>query len=347
LTFLDEASTANRYAAQLRRQGIRAIILLIHEGGEQAADPHPNSCNDLKGPIVPIVSKLSPDINVVLSGHTHQFYNCVINGRTVTSASAFGRMMTRVKLTISPSTGALIDVSAVNEIVTRDVPKETAQSAILARYRPLAAPIAGRVIGSAIADITRETNAAGESALGDLVADAQLAATSDTAHGGAAVAFMNPTGLRGDILGGSGGTPRPVTYNDVFTIQPFGDVVIVGTMSGASIKRVLEQQFDNPFPGGRRFLQLSSGFSYRYSLGNPPGQRVDAPSIMINGHTISADQRVRVAFNNFLAEGGDGFTGFRQATNQVVGAGDLDALTAYIEAHSPLSPPAMNRITSN
>src|SRR5439155_17249272 len=142
-------------------------------------------------------------------------------------------------------------------------------------------PISGRVIGSAVADITRHANDAGESALGDLVADAQLAATSDPAHGGGGGAFTNPTGLRGDILGGSAGAPRPVTYNDVYTIQPFGDVIVVGTMTGASIKRVLEQQFDNPFVGGRRFLQVSSGFGYRYTLTNPPGQRVDPLSITL------------------------------------------------------------------
>jgi 5'-nucleotidase len=346
LRFLDEAPTANRYAAELQRQGVHAIVLLIHQGGSQRREGDPNGCDDFKGEIVPIVQRLSPDIKVVVSGHSHQFYNCMIAGHHVTSASSFGRMVTRLNLTVDRSKGTITNVAAVNEVVTRDVPKNPAQARLLAKYIPLAAPLANRVVGSARTDITRMATPAGESALGGLIADAQLAATRPAEKGGAVLAFMNPGGIRADLVGGTvAAGPRPVTYNDLFTIQPFGNVMTVVTMTGAGLKRVLEQQFDNPAPGMRRILQVSKGFTYRYAPGAPPGQRVDATSITLNGRAISPDQKVRVAVNNFLAAGGDSFSGFVQGTNRLGGDVDIDALVAYVRTHSPLEPDPRSRIT--
>ena len=348
LTFLDEAATANRYAAQLKQQGVNAIVLLIHQGGTQYTDAQPNGCNDFRGDLIPIVSNLSADIKVVVSGHTHEFYNCTIDGHFVTSASSYGRMITRIDLTIDPSTGTITSVAATNDIVTRDVPKDPAQRQILAKYGPLSAPIANRVVGSVTGAITRAANAVGESALGDLIADAQLAATSPSVKGGAEVAFVNPGGIRADLSvnGGAVGTgARPVTYNDLFTIQPFSNVMTVMTLTGDMVKGVLEQQFDNPSIGRHSFLQVSNGFAYRYRLSATPGQRVDPMSIGVNGRVISPNEKVRVAVNNFLAAGGDGFTVLEQGTNRIGGDLDIDAFVAYFKTHSPVSAGRQNRIT--
>jgi 5'-nucleotidase len=346
LRFLDEAPTANRYASELKRQGVNAIVLLIHQGGIQRREPEPNGCNDLGGAIVGIVEKLSADIKVVLSGHTHQFYNCTIAGHYVTSASSFGRMMTRLDLTIDRSTGTITKVAATNEVVTRDVPKSPAQTKILDKYVPLAAPIANRVVGSVKAPITRQAAPSGESSLGAVIADAQLAATSPPDAGGAVVAFMNPGGIRADLAGGTPDTgPRPVTYNDLFSIHPFGNVLTVLTLTGSGLKRILEQQFDNPAVGMRRILQVSKGFTYSYTASAPPGQRIDPASIKLNGRIIAPDQRVRLAINNFLAAGGDGFTGFVQGTDRLGGDAEIDALVAYVRSRSPLEPEPTTRIT--
>jgi 5'-nucleotidase len=346
LAFLDEADTANAAAAALKQQGVNAIVLLVHEGGRQTASADPNGCRGFSGGIVPIARKLSPDIKVVISGHTHEFYNCTIAGHSVTSASSFGRMITRVNLTIDPANDAITGVAAVNETVTRDVPKDPAVTRIIARYAALSDPIAKRVVGAVSGDLTRRSNRAGESALGDTVADAQLAAVESAAKGGAVVAFMNPGGLRADLMAASqpgGEAPGQVTYGELFNVDPFGNVITVMTLTGDGIRRLLEQQF-GPAPGASRILQASRGLTYSYKLNAPAGGHVVPGSIRIGARALAAGASVRVAANSFLATGGDGFTVFTEGTNRVGRDISVDALVAYFRAHSPVAPGPQNRI---
>jgi 5'-nucleotidase len=349
LTFLDEASTANAHAARLKRQGVHAIVLLIHQGGRQVAGERPadpNGCTGFTGGIEPILARLTPDIQVVVSGHTHEFYNCRIGTRLVTAAGSYGRMLTRVNLEIQPSTGRLARATATNRIVTRDVARDPAQTAIIAKYAALVEDTASTVVGSVTADLLRAPNGAGESALGNVIADAQLAAASARA-GGAVVAFMNKGGIRADIVAApprAAARPGEVTYRDLHTVQPFGNALTVLTMTGDMIRRALEQQFDNPGPGVNQILQVSSGFTYRYRAAAPAGRRVDAGSIQIDGRAVGPADRVRVAASDFLAAGGDAFSAFAEGTNRVVLTTDIDALVEYFKARSPVSPPPLNRI---
>jgi 5'-nucleotidase len=348
LTFLDEATVANAYAAQLKKQGVNTIVLLIHQGGQQNGGTDPNGCANFSGDLIPIIDKLSSDISVVVSAHTHQFYNCTINGKLVTSASSFGRMITRINLTVDSSTGKLQTATADNQINTQDVAKDPAQTAIIAKYGAMSAPIANRIVGSQSTDITRSGNAAGESALGDVIADAMLASASPANKGGAVVAFMNPGGIRADLTASnsSGGeAPGQVTYSELFTVQPFSNVLTVLTVTGTQLKSILEQQFDNPSAGQTRILQVSAGFTYSYDLTKPAGQRVDASSIKIGGTVVNPTSQYRVVTNNFVAAGGDNFTVFTQGTNQLGGDIDLDAFVAYFQTHSPVAPGPQNRIT--
>lgn len=346
LTFLDEAATANAHAARLERQGVHAIVLLIHEGGRQRPDAgqaDPNGCANFSGAIEPIVNKLTTDIQVVISAHTHEFYNCRIGGHLVTSASSFGRMITRVNLEIDRASDRITSASATNEIVTRDVAKDQAQTRILAKYSALAEGPANRIVGSVTADLLNRPNAAGESPLGGVIADAQLHAAAAHERGGAVVAFMNPGGIRADVVASAQrGTVRPgeVTYRDLYEVQPFGNVVTVITMTGDMIKRLLEQQFDNPSPGERKILQVSSGFTYRYRLAAPAGQHVEADSLAIDGRAIAMADRVRVAANDFIAGGADGFSVLKEGTNKIASISDIDALVAYFKARSPVAPPS-------
>jgi 5'-nucleotidase len=347
LTFLDEATTANAYAAELKQKGVRAIVLLIHEGGEQSPNVDPNGCSGFSGAIARIAEKLSPDIKVVISGHTHQFYICTIAGHSVTSASAFGRMITRVELKIDPADDTITSVSATNETVGRAGAKDSGQTRIIAKYAAVAAPVANRVVGSVTRDIRRAATRAGESALGDLIADAQLASASPADKGGAVVAFTNSGGIRADLVANNrSGTERPgqITYSELFTVQPFSNVMTVQTMTGSMIKRLLEQQFGGLAAGTNRILQVSSGFAYSYRVSAPAGQHVAPGSITIGGRVIGPNDRVRVATNNFLAEGGDGFTVFREGTDQLGGDIDVDALVVYFRTHSPVGPGLQNRI---
>src|SRR4051812_8948206 len=199
LKFVDEAYVANSYANLLHKKGVNAVVLLLHQGGQQNGVQDPNDCNNFSGDLVPIIQKLNANIDVVVSAHTHQFYNCTINGKLVTSASSFGRMITRINIGIDSATGKVVSKAATNQINTRDVTKDAAQTAIIDKYGKLSASIANKVVGAISGDITRATNSAGESALGDVIADAQLESTSPTNKGGAVVAFMNPGGIRAEL----------------------------------------------------------------------------------------------------------------------------------------------------
>jgi len=345
LKFLDEADTVNALVPQLQAQGIKSIVLLIHEGGAQAGTY--NQCAGISGPIVEIVNNLDDEVDVVITGHTHNAYNCVIDDKLVTGASSFGRILTDIDLTIDRATGDVVTKQANNIIVTRDVAKDPALTALVEKYNALSAPFANRVIGSITADITRTANAAGESALGDVIADAQLAATAPAAYGGAVVAFMNPGGIRTDLLYNqiSGGElPGEVTYGESFNVQPFGNSMVTLSLTGAQIDTLLEQQFDNPAPGQNRILQVSNGFTYAWSLSAPTGNKVDPLSIMINGVQIDLNSVYRVTVNSFLADGGDNFLVLREGYDRLGGAVDTDALEAYFVANSPVPPGPQNRI---
>ena len=348
LEFRPEVPTINNLVAKLRaEQGVRSFVVLIHQGGFQNA-PFPlgyqdsDRCDNFRGDIVPIVNGLSNDVDVVVSAHTHQPYICRINGKLVTSASSFGRLITDIDLRIDHQTKDIVSATAHNVIVTRDVAKDADQTAIINKYDALSGPIANRVVGSQTADILRVATPAGETALGDVIADAQLASTSPTDFGGAVVAFMNPGGIRADLICSapcSATTPAPVTYNQLFTVQPFNNVMTVKTMTGDMIYRLLEQQFT----GANGILQVSNGFAYTWSPTQVP--HVINGSVKINGVTVDKTASDRVAMNNFLAGGGDGFTVFNEGTNPLGGEIDLDAAVNFFMHNSPVSPGPQNRIT--
>jgi 5'-nucleotidase len=347
LQFLDEAETVNNLVPELRKKGFETIVVLIHEGGAQVSPNPYNGCVGISGPIVDIVNKLDDAVDVVISGHTHQAYNCVLNNKIVTSAASFGRIVTDIDLEIDLKTGDVTTMSAGNVIVTRDVDKHPLLTALIERYKALAAPLANRVIGSITADITRTNNAAGESALGDVIADAQLAATAPDALGGAKIAFMNPGGIRADLVYNqiSGGElPGEVTFAESFTVQPFGNNLVTMSLTGAQIEMLLEQQFGNPNPTSNRILQVSEGFTYEWSASAPIGDKVNPASIKLNGVVLDPAASYRVTVNSFLADGGDNFSVLKLGTNRLGGAVDTAALEDYFKMYSPVAPGPQNRI---
>jgi 5'-nucleotidase len=354
LDFKPEVATVNNLVQLLRtNEGVRTFVVLIHQGGQQNP-PYPlgyqdvNRCDNPTGDIFPIVQALDPQVDVVISAHTHQPYICTVNGKLVTSASSFGRLITDIDLRIDHQTKDVTAATARNVIVTRDVTPDAGEQAIIDKYNAISAPIANRVVGSITADITRAGSAAGESALGDVIADAQLASTSPTDFGGAVVAFMNPGGIRADLTyanSPAGELPGQITYNELFTVQPFNNVMTVKTLTGAQIYALLEQQFDNPSTGQDRILQVSNGFTYSYDRTKPAGSRVVVGSVKIDGVTVDTSASYRVAMNSFLATGGDGFSVFNQGTNQLGGEIDIDAAVNYFMHNSPVAPGPQDRIT--
>ncbi len=338
LEFRDEADTVNALVPELRARGAEAIVVLIHEGGIPAGDY--NECPGISGPIVDIVKKFDRAVDVVVSGHTHQAYVCEIDGRLVTSADKYGTVVTAIDLKLDPVTRDVISARADNVIVrSNGFARDPQQTALLESYDRLAAPIASRPAGSVTETLSRTPNAAGESVLGDIVADAQLFATSAETKGGAVIAFTNPGGIRSDITKKDEGG---VSYGDVFASQPFRNQLFTLTLTGAAIKEALEQQWLDP--RRPRILQVSRGFSYAWDGSRPIGDRVLADRMSLNGQRIDPTQHYRVTVNNFLAVGGDGFVAFKQGTAPLVGVYDVDALYAYFQANSPISPTSANRI---
>ncbi len=360
--FHDEVETANTAANFLGKRGVKAIVVLLHEGGlPPTGAPYDYRCTDgssgLSGPIVQIAQGLSPKIDMVVTGHTHQPYTCEIDDpagkpRWVTSASSFGRVITDTELELSTQTKDVVrgSVTTVNRAVTRDVTPDAAQTATIAKWNDLSAPIANRPVGNITAAITRSTTRDTESSLGDMIADAQLAATSVAEEGGARMAFMNPGGVRADLTFPSspaGEGDGVVTYGESFTVQPFGNLLVSMTLTGAQIETMLEQQWTTQTDGSVRFLHLgvSDGFAYSWSASAPVGQKVDPASITLNGLPIDPAASYRVTVNSFLADGGDGFTVLRDGTDRVGGGGDLDALNFYLASRSPVTGPTPNRVT--
>jgi 5'-nucleotidase len=338
LGFGDEAETANRYAAELQAQGVQAIVVLLHQGGAQNGGDDVNGCANLAGPIVDIVPRFSKAIDVVVSGHTHQAYNCVLDGRVVTSASSFGRLVTDIDLRIDPASGDVVDAQARNIVVAHDVAPDAAQKELIGRYRTLLGPVAAEEVGETSAAITRAAGPSGETPLGDLIADAQLSATDD--EQGAVAAFMNPGGVRADLGAG------PVTYEEAFTVQPFGNYLTTLDLTGAQLDCLLEQQFVT-----ERMLQPSAGVRYTVRPAGTPGTASDpcagtkVDGIVVGGVPVDPVAAYRITVNSFLAGGGDGFSVLTEGVNDVVGGPDLDAFVAYLGANRPTAPPATDRIT--
>jgi 5'-nucleotidase len=354
--FLDEADTANKYAAELKRHGVKAIVILLHQGGSQTAPFNINGCNGLTGDVIDIVNRTTKDVDLFLTGHTHQPYNCVIDGRPVTSASSFGRLVTDVDATLDRRTRDFAQIKAENVVVRQTdasgnpVPKAPDISALVQHYQALAAPLANRVIGYLAGPATKDTDASGENQAGNLIADSQLAATKGPA--GAVAAFMNPGGVRG----ATGFPAGAITYAKAFEVQPFGNTMVTMTLTGAQLLEMLKEQWCGST--STRILLPSASVHYTFSAatasaisGKPcDGAANPVSGLTIDGVAVDPAASYRISVNNFLADGGDSFPVLRSGTNRTGGGVDLDALVAYLAGSSAAAPqavPALNRIDVN
>jgi 5'-nucleotidase len=363
LQFHDEIKTINKYANELHRQGVRSIVALIHEGGLPASSAYNYDCDSpgpgdgISGPIVAIAKGVTSKVDMMVTGHTHQAYACTIpdpdgKPRMVTSASSFGRLYTDTMLTYDRHTGDIVrtSVKSANHVVRRDQPKAADMTDLIQRWNTLAAPVASRPIGYISADIPGRGATTPESPLGDLISDAQLEAMAPADKGGAQLAFMNPGGVRGDLVYTASGSEGDgvVTYGEAFTVQPFTNMMTTIGLTGAQIITALQQQVSGANADFPKILQVSEGFTYTLDMTKTGADRVVVDSVKLDGVAIDPAKTYRVAMNEFLAGGGDGFSVFKEGQNKLVGGSDLDALTAYFAAHTsasiPLAPPKADRI---
>ena len=345
LTFHDEAETVNALVPELQKKNIESIVVLLHEGGR--SDGSPQDCGTgLVGPIAEIVPMLDDAVDLVIAGHTNDEFVCEIYGKWVTMADNRGRLFTDIDVTLNRVTKDLTVQSIENvSNLQAGVTPDPVVTALIDKYQTLSDPLANQVIGTVTTDISRTGNPAGESALGDIIADAQLEATAPAGFGDAVVAFMNPGGIRDDIDFVSSGAEADgeLTFGEAFSVQPFGNSLVTMTLTGAQIDTLLEQQWVGQT--SPRILQVSDGFTYEWSASQPVGSRVHAASIKIGGVAIVPGTDYRVTVNSFLADGGDNFSVLVDGTDRLGGEVDLDALVTYFGANSPVPPGPQDRIT--
>lgn len=360
LSFEDEAAAVNRAALALQARGVHALVLALHEGGEVGSndsrvDWNDESCPGLRGAALEIVERLTPAVDVVLSAHTHQGYRCRIGDRPLMQAYSAGRGVSVVDLQLDRASGR-VDRAATrsrNLPVLNDRTDPAQRRALLAtepapwgaalaaarideatdaqvrRYAAAAAPWTRREVGPIGGSFDRRGRT--DSAAGRLIADAQLAATRDAARGGAQLALMNPGGVRADLACRSQ-PPCVVTQGDLHQMQPFGNTLVVLTLSGAELNALLEQQQ----PAGKAtptFLIPSAGLGYRWAASASIGQRVR--DLRLDGVLVAPQADYRVAVNSFLADGGDGFAILRRGRDRIGAGQDLEALGDWIRSRSP------------
>ena len=392
LEFRDEADTVNALVPQLRAQGVEAIVVLVHQGGVQAGagDNDINGCGaGLKAAdgsdseIAQIVRRLDDAVDLVISAHTHAAYNCSANavatgakglpnatGRLlpVTSASAFGRVLSDIDVTLDPTTRDVVAVSPVNRLVDRGDPAIVQAIAdhpqvhdIVQGYATLAAPLADGVVGRLATALPTIANDAGETLAGSLIADSQLRATQAPAFGGAQIAFMNPGGVRSPGFVPPAGTSAPfaLTYGAAFTVQPFGNSLVTMTLTAAQLKALLEQQFSGcKGQETNRVLQPSNGLRTTWRASAPACAKIidvtftptdvtvtppmavgPAQAIVKDGVVLEPARVFRVTVNNYMASGGDGYSTLKAGTDRIGGAQDIDALRSYLVPYLAPHPP--------
>ncbi|WP_338845355.1 bifunctional metallophosphatase/5'-nucleotidase [Massilia sp. W12] len=369
LSFVDEVETVNKLVPELKKQGVSAIVVLIHQGGQTTSTTvNDKSCPGLNGEIVSLVDKLDSAIDVVVSGHTHMEYNCVRpDGKILTQTGSFGRMATKIDLQIEPLQRKVLSKSANNYVAVNDVvlkdsagkpialpagvtvkAKDSAMAAFVQRYVDKSAPITNALIGKLEKTVTRTQNTAGESQMGDIVADIYLNGANGAAFGdkGAVIAFSNVGGIRSDLS-----TSLDVTYGQLFTVMPFGNNLTLLDLTGEQIVRLLEQQWEAPQPANGRIMQVSKGFSYTWDASKPTGaasgagNRVVAGSVKLNGVPLEMSKTYRVVVNNFMATGGDNFSVLKQGKNVQQADVDIDAGVAYFKKLGTVPFPGQDRIS--
>ena len=368
LQFRNEVETVNALVPLLKEKGVTVFVVLLHQGGTtKARMALDKSCPGVAGESLDLVDRMDPAIDVVVNGHTHQEYVCFRpDGKLMTQAGFYGRMVTKIDLTVDRTTRKVIAKDANNKVVVNDlgvkdasgkpIPLPAGYSALqpdpatnklVQRYGALAAAMTEVVVGRLSAPLDRRANSAGESTLGNFIADAFLASTSGAAYGGkpSQIAFMNRGGLRSDLS-----TSLSVSHGHLFNVMPFNDVVVAMDLTGQQLLRLLEQQWESPQPAGGRIMSVSNGFTYSWDASAPErapsggGQRIVPGSMKLNGEPIDMERVYRVTVNNFMSVGGDNYSILPKGLSRQDGEIDLITVKRYFERQGVIKPPELGRI---
>ncbi len=323
LKFTDEVEAINRYATEIKQQGVKSIVVLAHNPGSSGANGE-----NPTGEIVDFANGVDDEVDIIFGAHNHAHMNAVVDNKLLVQSYSYGTAFSDVDIEIDPKTKDIVTKTA--EVVTtfqEGMEPDLEISQMLASYEEKVEPIVNRVVGSTSVGLTALRNENGESVLGNLIADAQRQAMKTD------IAFMNPGGIRADIDAGD------ITWGEIYTVQPFNNDLVKMTMTGQQIIDVLNQQW------GKNVTMLQiSGITYTWDANQPAGKKVINVQLQ-DGSELNSNQSYTVTANAFLAGGGDGFTVFNQAQNKQVGPVDLDALVDFIKAQpQPFSYSNDNRI---
>jgi 5'-nucleotidase len=330
ISFRDEVQTINALVPEIRAQGIEAIVVLLHEGAKN--DGPPNDCGAAAVTLTPFIEKIDKAVDVIITAHTHQAYICRLDGRVVTQAGNYGRMLTSIDLMLDPATRDVVSAQATNHLVETDaLLPDSAVQKLVTRFEKQAALVSERVIGTMTAPVSLAANAAGESPIGLLVADSMLAAFP-----AADVAFVNPRSVRASITPES--IDGKIRYADAFDVLPHGRRIATLSLSGAQLIELLNLQWKGRTKPA--ILQPSRGFSYVWRR-EESGGSVLAESVRLNGRPLDAQTNYRIALDASLAEGGEGFETFKAAQDKryVAGTIEYDLLARYLSGPGIEAPP--------
>jgi 5'-nucleotidase len=321
IEFTDETEAINKYAKELKKKGVKTIVVLAHDPGTSNADG-----SNANGRVVDMAKNVDPAVDVIFGGHNHAYLNTKVNGKLVVQAYSYGTAFDDVHLWIDPKTKDVVKSNAEILSTYQDSIQPDPQiKQMIDNAEAKVAPLINQVVGTAAADLTQTQNASGESNLGDFITDAQRASTK------AQIAITNPGGIRANINSGQ------ITWGNLFTVQPFNNQLITMDLTGAQIRQALNQQWAT-----NRMLQISG---LKYSWDSTLGDDKIVSMTLEDGTPIEPNQTYSVTMNSFLASGGDGFTAFASGKNQVTGQVDLDALVDYVKKQTaPINVTTGDRI---
>ncbi|MFB7140294.1 bifunctional metallophosphatase/5'-nucleotidase [Gottfriedia sp. NPDC056225] len=315
--FIDEATAINHSVEALKKQGVKAIVVIAHDGGSQS-----NSTGKVTGDIVRMAKKMDDEVDVIISGHTHTYLNKEVNGKLIVQAYSYGTAFSDIHLKIDTKTKDIIDKHAKIVMVYQDAIKPDPEiKVMIQKYESKIAPVVNKVVGKAGDDVFSKKNHDGESSLGSIIADSQRNAMNSD------FAFMNFSGIRADLPKGD------VTMDELVTIQPFKLKLVKMTLTGEQIRKLLNQQWQ--YNGNVRMLQIS-GLKYTWDDSKQPGQKV-IKIMRTDGTPINTQTKYSVTTNSYLSNGGDNFSVLLDGKNKIVGLTDLDAFENYLkEQKKPL-----------
>jgi 5'-nucleotidase len=308
--FIDEVKAINKSVAQLKKQGVQAIVVLAHiEGSQSTQDGAPT------GEIVKMAKRVDDEVDVMFAGHSHTYLNTEVDGKLLVQAYSYGTAFSEVKLEIDPATKDIVSKKAEIVITYQDAIKPDKEiKKMVEMYEAEVASYVNEFVGTAANDISGNRNENGESALGNLIADSQRKVMNSD------FSFMNPGGIRADLQEGE------VTYEELLTIQPFKRKLVKMTLTGDQVRRLLNQQWQQ---GKVRMLQIS-GLKYTWDETKPAGSKVN-DIFTTDGTVLDPKARYTVTVNDYMADGGDNFTVLLEGAEKVIGPIDIDEFKTYVK----------------